>query len=106
MIFFRAIGVLCVAAAFGVFFMSASPALAQSAGQKVRADSLKAQQGAKRSFELDLSKMSASKRPQSQRTAGTAQREWKKNHRVRHDRRTQGKRNVTRDQKNYGALNR
>ncbi|MDP2207105.1 MAG: hypothetical protein Q8K65_12460 [Alphaproteobacteria bacterium] len=105
MIAFRTMGVLLAAVGFVAFFSYASPALAQSAGQKMRAENLKAQQGAKRSFELDLSKMS-SKRPQSQRTAGAVQKEWKKNHRVRNDRRTQGKRNMTRDQKNYGALNR
>lgn len=102
---FRTIAVLAAAVTFMGFVVCAQPALAQSAGQKMRTDNLKAQQSGKRSFELDLSKME-SKRPQSQRMAGTAQKEWKKNHRVRNDKRTQGKRNMTSDQKNYGALNR
>jgi hypothetical protein len=105
MIAFRTIAVLVVAVTFMGFVASAQSALAQSTGQKVRADSLKAQQSGKRSFELDLGKMEP-KRQQSQRMAGTAQKEWKKNHRVRNNKKTQGKRNMTRDQKNYGALNR
>jgi len=105
---FRATVVLAAAVAFTAFVICAQPALAQSqsTSQKTRAESLKAHQaGNKRSFELDLSKMS-SKRPQSQRTAGNAQQDWKKNHRTRNAKRIQGKKSMTRDQKNFGTLNR
>lgn len=104
---FRMVTVLVAALAFTAFTADTRQALAQSqsAGQKVRTESLKAQQGVKRSFELDLSKI-APKHPKAQRTAGNVQREWKKNHRMRGAKRTQGKKSMTRDQKNFGTLNR
>lgn len=96
---------LLIASVVALSMLPVATSFAQSGGQKIRAQNVQAQQGAKRSFELDLSKVT-NKHPQSQRTAGAVQKEWQKNHRVRQNHKTRGKKPATRDQKNYGGLNR
>lgn len=60
--------------------------------------------GTKRSFEIDLKKY-APKDATSQRMAGNAQRKIKKGL-SKNNRKIQGRKRVSRDQKNFGGLNR
>lgn len=60
--------------------------------------------GTKRSFEIDLKKF-APKDATSQRMAGNAQRKLKKGT-GKNNRKIQGRKRVSRDQKNFGSLNR
>lgn len=60
--------------------------------------------GTKRSFEIDLKKF-APKDATSQRMAGNAQRKLKKGP-GKNNRKIQGRKRVSRDQKNFGSLNR
>lgn len=73
----------------------------QTATQYMRSQ---AEAGVKRSFEIDLKK-AAPKDATSQRMAGNAQRKLKKGL-GKKNRKIQGRKRVSRDQKNFGNLNR
>lgn len=75
----------------------------QTATQALRSQSASAN-GTKRSFEIDLSKY-APKDATSQRTAQKAQRHLR-NASSKKGRQIKGRKRVSRDQKNFGALNR
>lgn len=75
----------------------------QTATQALRSQSASAN-GAKRSFEIDLSKY-APKDATSQRTAKKVQRQLNGKP-AKKTRKVQSRKRVSRDQKNYGALNR
>lgn len=91
----------------GVFVLADVPDAAASTTKQTATQALRSQSaanGTKRSFEIDLKKF-APKDATSQRMAGNAQRKVKRGL-SKNNRKIQGRKKLSRDQKNYGSLNR
>ncbi len=98
--------IMMLLAATGVLLLAEAAAAQAETTKQTATQYLRSQagNGAKRSFEIDLKKY-APKDATSQRMAGQAQRSLKKSS-GKNSRKIQGRKRVSRDQKNFGSLNR
>lgn len=93
-------------AAAGIFMLAGTNTAKAEVTKQTATQYMRSQAGnnTKRSFEIDLKKI-APKDATSQRMAGNAQRKLKKGV-GKNNRKIQGRKRVSRDQKNFGKLNR